>query len=373
MMDKSPPPIRPLPLRPPPPPPPRPPPNNLPSKSSRSAWTSLPRLVIIGLTILGLFFIFTAVKHIIRPTMSADISETPNASSSPEGSREDEVLPPLMPSSGSAQGASTASDPVVEPAELPEVASGFNPRSLDTDLSSVESDLRNLRTLPNLAIYKRIENDMRLMALTQVAVLESRSEKNNSNIDIEALRTSIAELEKIDDSPYQTYTIAAYSQLAASAGRDIAKSVSTDIEGTDISRCSALLELETDDLFVATRDGILALALAYISLGHGLAQGAPLHQGPWAGYSHTADAIRSSEDHVLLQIEKAHLLLFEVIQSCCTLPPSSHGEIDKLAEIDASQKSALITAKNLYDKIGAHTEASVQALLLFARKLPSLY
>ena len=373
MINKSPPPIRPMSLRPPPPPPPRPPPDNLPPISGRPAWTSLPRLVIIGLTILGLFFIFSAVKHIIRPTTSADISETLNAGDSPEGAREDEVQPPLMPSSGSIQGASTDPDPAVDPAKSPEVASGFNSRDLDIDLSSVESDLRHLRTLPNLAIYKRIENDMRLMALTQIAVLESRLEKNSSNTDIEALRTSIAELEKINDSPYHTYTIAAYSQLAASAGRDIAKSVSSDLGGADISKCSELLEGETDDLFVATRDGVLALALAYISMGHGLAQGAPSHQGSWAGYSHTADAIRSSEDHVLLQIEKAHQLLFDVFQSCCALPPSSHGEMNKLTKIDASRKSTLNTSKNLYDKIGAHTEASVQAIIIFARNMPSLY
>lgn len=373
MIAKSTPPIRPMPLRPPPPPPPRPPSDNLPPKSSRPAWTSFPRLVIIGLTILGLFFIFNAVKRIIRSTMPSDISETPNAGSSPDGSQEDEVQAPLMPSSGSTQGASTASNLVVDPAKLPEVASDFNSRDLDTDLSSVESDLRHLRTLSNLAIYKRIENDMRLMALTQIAVLESRSDKNGSNIDIEALRTSIAELENINDSPYQTYTIAAYSQLAASAGRDIAKSVSKDLGGADISKCSALLEYETDDLFVATRDGVLALALAYISMGHGLVQGALSDQEPWAGYSRTADAIRSSEDHVLLQIEKAHQLLFEVFHSCGTLPPSSHGEIGNLTKIDASRKSALDMSKNLYDKIGAHTEASVQALIIFARKLPSLY
>lgn len=372
MIDKSPPPIRPLPPRPPPPPPPSPPSDNLPPESSHAAWTSLPRLVLIGLTILGLFFIFSAVKRIIRPTVSTDISQTPNEGGRPEGSREDVVQPPLMPSSSPTQGASTASSQVVEPAKLPEVASGFNSRNLDANLSSVESDLHNLRTLPNLAIYKRIENDMRLMALTQIAVLESRSDKNSSNIDIEALQTSIAELEKIDDSPYQTYTIAAYSQLAASAGRDISKCVSPDLKGADISRCSAILELETDDLFVATRDGILALALAYISMGHGLAQGSSLHQESWAGYSRTADAISSSEDHVLLQIEKAHQLLFEVLQSCCKLQ-ASRGEIDQLTTIDASRKSALNMSKNLYDKIGAHTEASVQALLLFARKLPSLY
>ena len=357
------------------PPPPPPPPQwakNPRAGPNSPAGMSLPRALIIILTILGLFFIFRVVKNKVESHDAAEISESASADMQEEevgGSNPSSDLPPAAPPSEPSSSASANAQADPSAGSPPTV----NPAKLNRNLSAVEADLRRLQTLPDLTVYIRIANNMRTIALTQIAILESFSDARMRNADIQSLRSINAELDEIDDDSYKTFSISAYSQLAAKAGHEVANAIATDKSEADLRACAELLDPPADDQLIGARNGALALAHACISAGNTLGSPNASEAQSWVNYSRLALATQSSDDHILRQIEKSHQLLFDVIRSCCTSIDKGQETRDLLERIESSHRSAMNTSMNLYDKICAHSDASVQAMLLFAKNLNARY
>ncbi len=357
---------------PPPPPPPRWAQNPGTGPSSPSGM-SLPRALIIILTILGLFFIFRVVKNKVEShdtaeipeSASADMQEEEEGGESNPSSDMSSPVPPSEPSSSASANAQTdpsaGSPPTVNPAKL------------NRNLSAVEADIRRLQTLPDLTVYIRISNNMRAIALTQIAILESFSDARMRNADIQSLRSINTGLDEIDDDSYKTFSISAYSQFAAKAGHEVANAIATDKSDADLRTCAELLDTPADDQLIGARNGALALAYACISAGKTLGKPNASEAQSWDNYSRLALATQSSDDHILRQIEKSHQLLFDVIRSCCTSMNKGQETRELLERIESSHRSALNTSMNLYDKICAHSDASVQAMLVFAKNLNARY
>lgn len=357
------------------PPPPPPPPQwaqDLKDGANRPGGMTLPRVLIIALTILGLFFIFRVVKNQIHSNESVNTSETA-AADLQESSGGDSNTSPDLPPVVSPQETSPG---VIANASAPQTADSpptVNPSMLNSNLSGVESDLRRFQAMPNLTIYVRIVRNMRLMVLAQIAILESLSDAPARKSAIQSLRKDNANMNEINDSSYQTFSIAAYSHLAGKAGGEFASAITIDKSDNDLKTCMALLENPADDLLIATRNGVLALVYAHISIGRTRSVSEASTAQIWANYSRAAAAIMASDDHILRQIEKAHQLLYDVLRSCCTTQDSGQATSDELGKIDSAHRTALGASNNLYDKIGIHTDASVQAMLLYARNMPAHY
>lgn len=333
---------------------------------------TLPRILIVVLTIIGLFFAFRIVKTHLDTQETDNTPETASddmrAGDGAESNPPPEIPPgstPVEPTASTAANAQTTTGTDSPPT--------VNSSRLNSNLASVENDLRRYKTLPNLTVYVRIVRNMRLMVLAQIAILESLSDARARKPDIQLLRTDAAVLDDISDSDYQTFSIAAYSYLAGKAGRDIASAIASDKSAADLSVCVDLLDTPANDLLVNTRDGALALAYAYISIGRSRARPEISTTQIWADHLRTAASITSSDEHILRQVEKAHQLLLAVIQSCCTTQGSGRPTKDALAMIESAHRSAIAGSNNLYDKIAAHTDASVQSLLLLARLIAGSY
>ncbi|NCC50844.1 MAG: hypothetical protein EOM20_06455 [Spartobacteria bacterium] len=353
-------------------PPPPPPPLWGQAGPNHPVGMSIPRILLIILTIVGLYFIFRVVNNYVISDEAENASEATSANIQASGGEEGDPssdLPTVTtPFESSTSGsANTPTDP------SDNTPPTINPAKLKNNLSVVEADLRRLRTLPDLTVYIRIARNMQLMALAQIAILESLSDTRTCDIDVQSMRATIDALGEIDDNAYKTYSIAKYSMWAAKTGQEVSRAITTDNSNSDLRACAELLDTPDADLLRLTRDGALALVSAYISAGKASAISDSSSKDIWANYARTVSVLRSSEDHILRQIEQAHQLLFDVLRSCCILQDSGQTTKDKLAKIDSNHKSAMRESKNLFDKIGAHSDASVQALILFAQKLPSCY
>lgn len=354
----------------PPPPPPRWEPGQ--KLGNQPGGMTLPRILIIVLTIIGLFFAFRIVKTHL------DSQETDNTSETASDDIKDDEGVESNPPSEMPPG-TTPVEPSASSMANPQTTTGtdspptVNSSRLNSNLTSVENDLRRYKALPNLTIYVRIARNMRLMVLAQIAILESLSDARTRKSDIKVLRTETTVLDDVNESDYQTYSIAAYSMLAGRAGREIANAIASDKSAPDIMACGGLLDTPANDLLVNTRDGALALAYAYISIGRSQARPEISTTQIWANHSQTAASIISSDEHILRQIEKAHQLLLAVLHSCCTAQDRGRLTRDKLEKIESAHRLAIDESNNAYAKIAAHTDASIQSMLLLARIMPGAY
>lgn len=351
-------------MRPPPPNPPPPPPPNLPRyahsapKSKDFVWRSYPRLIIAALTLLGLFFIFRVVKELGSGDESTSVHQSANDVQSNSGSVSDS-----SPTSGGAEdtvaisGDTTASYSNAPPVEQYESA-----------LTAIEKGLFGYRKAPDLSVYTRIENNLKVLLDTLITVHNYHAKDSTNIIDRDMLLAFIKSSDDLDT--YRSSIIASYSLFASDISSKTREYIDPGYLSNNDQFVSAILSRKPNNHLGTTRDSALILCANMINLGLHHSRGNSEH---WHSLDTRLDALSRSQDHILRNIEQVHALFVDVLLQLVREQDASSNFNTKLQSVINRHRDLLSSADNRYDRIAAHTDSIAALAINWARLLPSNY
>ena len=360
-----------------PPPPPSPPSSYRPPPPDPSPQqgtpVNIPRIAIVIVTIIGVFFALRAIQtHLPRTEESTTAtSEAPTGSGAGDvdGASADTASTSEsksdIPSSSGESIAETTNSLQPDP-ERRDTFSKGNSRELERDLANIEKDTTAYLAMPDTTVYQQIAGNIRQSAEVQMAVLRNLGGAKDETYKYEDMNQLLKELKQYENDRYCSSLITGYSVLFARASVGIRTLILHEDDPSQLKNLNDQLAAIRRSVSEATCDAALVTAVTFLDIGR---EGSRVSGSriDWDSLASKIRAAQESEQHIVRKTDLAHQVLCDVLTSCVKAWDRNGASASSLADIQRERASSLATAQDSFYRLAAYTKAETQLIAVLAR------
>jgi hypothetical protein len=239
---------------------------------------------------------------------------------------------------------------------------------LNIELGHIERSLDAQLAVPDTTVYRRISDNTRQCVQVQLAILKRAAGAKGAEAECDRFQTAMDTLQQLDDAPYYSGLITAYSRLMAEATVTVCDILNGETAAPESQRMQSELAVIRRSRLEATCDATFVTAAALLSASKTRA-GTAVNTLTWSELERNMQNQRAQELHVVRKTETAHRALCDVLARCMRVSDPTGKIAETVTRIEKERDGEVAQAKDSFIRIAAYTEAEARLMVLWARSL----